>query len=58
MRTKEEIDQEILNLNPIARDFDTELQSDSTCIAAGAHDALRWVMGLSEESISEKLKAR
>ncbi len=55
MRTYAEIQAEIEALDPIARNYDTT-QSSDTCVAAGAHDALRWVLGLAEASISEKLQ--
>lgn len=54
-RTRTEIEVEITALNPTAKDYDTERQSNDTCLAAGAHDALRWALGLAEESISEGL---
>ncbi len=55
MRTREQIELEILALEPFAKDYDTDRQSNDTCLAAGAHDALRWALGLAEESISEVL---
>ena len=58
MKSRTEIEAEIEALKPIAKDYDTEKQSNDTCLAAGAHDALRWLLGLAEDSISESLKAR
>jgi hypothetical protein len=55
MLTCEQIEAEILALKPFAKDYDTERQSNNTCLAAGAHDALRWALGLAEDSISEAL---
>lgn len=55
-RARAEIEAEIAALEPIAADYDTERQSSDTCLAAGAHDALRWALGLAEQSISETLK--
>ena len=56
VKTRREIEAEIEALAPIAKDYDTEKQSNDTCLAAGAHDALRWLLGLAETSISESLK--
>lgn len=58
IKTRVEIEAEIKALEPIAKDYDTERQSNDTCLAAGAHDALRWLLGLAEDSISESLKAK
>ena len=55
-RSREEINEEVKQLHPIAKDYDTELQSNDTCLACGAHDALRWALGLAEGSISEYLR--
>lgn len=55
-RRLETIQAEIQSLEPIAKDYDTERQSNDTCLATGAHDALRWALGLAEQSISEVLK--
>jgi len=52
---REQIEAEILSLQPFAEDYDTVRQSNDTCLATGAHDALRWALGLAEESISEVL---
>lgn len=52
-----EIEEEIDALSPIAKDYDTDKQSSDTCLAAGAHDALRWALNLAENSISETLKS-
>ena len=52
---REQIESEISALKPFAEDYDTVRQSNDTCLAAGAHDALRWALGLAEESISEVL---
>lgn len=49
MRTVAEIEAEIVALVPIAKDYETDAQ----CFAAGAHDALRWALGLAETPISE-----
>ena len=57
VKTRREIEAEIEALAPIAKDYETEQQSNDTCLAAGAHDALRWLLGLAETSISESLKA-
>jgi hypothetical protein len=55
MRSHTEIEAEIEVLKPIASDYDTDKESNDTCIATGAHDALRWALGLAENSISEIL---
>lgn len=55
-RSVADISEEIALLAVVAKDFDTELQSDDTCVAAGAHDALRWSLGLAEESISDSMR--
>ena len=52
---REEIQAEIAALEPFAKDYDTVRQSNDTCLATGAHDALRWALGLAEQSISEVL---
>ena len=39
MKTRGEIEAEIEALKPIAKDYDTDKQSNDTCLAAGAHDA-------------------
>jgi hypothetical protein len=52
-RDRVEIETEIAALSPHCEDFDREKQTDDTCIAVGAHDALRWALGLAERSISE-----
>ncbi len=54
-RSDAEISLEISALESEASKYDTEAQSNDTCVATGAHDALRWALGLSEEPISEKL---
>ena len=56
MKTRREIESEIEALTLIAKDYDTDKQSNDTCLAAGAHDALRWLLGLAETSISESLR--
>ncbi len=56
MRSIAEIEAEIAALESAAKDYDTERQSNDTCLAAGAHDALRWALGLAENSISEYLE--
>ena len=55
MRTRSEIEAEIKALKSIAKDYDTDLQSSDTCVAAGAHDALVWVQGFGS-SVAESLK--
>ena len=57
IRSQAEIEAEIEALKPLAWNYDTDRQSNDACLAAGAHDALRWVLGLAENSISENLKA-
>ena len=52
-RTRQEIEAEIKSLESTAKDYDTDRQSNDTCVATGAHDALRWVLGLAEAPISE-----
>lgn len=54
---RSQIEAEIVALDPFAKDYDTDRQSNDTCLAAGAHDALRWALGLAEQSISEVLKS-
>jgi hypothetical protein len=56
IKSRSEIEAEIAALEPIAKDYDTDKQSNDTCVATGAHDALRWLLGLAEDSISESLK--
>ncbi len=56
LKSRAEIEAEIEALQPIAKDYDTDQQSNDTCVATGAHDALRWLLGLAEHSISENLK--
>ena len=56
VKSRSEIEAEIAALSPVAKDYDTERQSNDTCLAAGAHDALRWALGLAEDSISDTLK--
>jgi hypothetical protein len=58
MKFKIQIEKEIDALSPIAKDYDTEKQSNDTCVAAGAHDALHWVLELVENSVSETLKSK
>lgn len=55
MRTTQEIMHEIEILKPEASKYDTVAQSNDTCLACGAHDALRWALGLSRVSVSEHL---
>ena len=57
LRSQAEIEAEIEALSPIAKDYDTEKQSNDTCVAAGAHDTLRWILGLAEESVSKTLRS-
>jgi hypothetical protein len=56
MRTEPEINAEIKSLEKRAKDYDTESQTNDTCLAVGAHDALRWALGLAETPISEVLE--
>lgn len=56
MREESEIRAEIEALKPHTVDYDTALQSNDTCVAVGAHDALRWALGLAENPVSEHLK--
>jgi hypothetical protein len=56
MRSIEQVAAEIGALELLAKDYDTERQSNDTCVAAGAHDALRWAFGLAEVAVSEVLK--
>jgi hypothetical protein len=53
-RTTAEIEAEIDRLKTTAQDYDTVRQSNDACVAAGAHDALRWALGLAESPISER----
>ena len=55
-KSRAEIESEIAALAATAKDYDTERQSNDTCLAAGAHDALRWLLGLAEAPISETLR--
>jgi hypothetical protein len=57
MKTKMEIEAEINALVPLATAYDTISQSVVSCVAAGAHDALRWALGLAETPLSEGLTA-
>jgi hypothetical protein len=52
--------EEIVALAEYGPDFDTANQTTDTCIAVGAHDALRWALGFAETPLSEYLyrKAR
>ena len=56
MKTQAEIEREIERLTLEAKNYDTEKQSNDTCLAAGAHDALRWALGLAEDSIADALE--
>lgn len=56
MRSKEEIEREIERLNPEASKFDTPDETGITDLACGAHDALRWALGLAENTISDYLE--
>lgn len=55
MRMRLEIEAEIEALKPLANGYDTDTESRDTILAAGAHDALRWALGLAEDSIFESL---
>lgn len=57
-KTRKEIEAEIARLAPAAKDYDTEKQSNDICLACGAHDALRWALGLAEDSIADHLESR
>lgn len=57
MRNRAIIEAEIKALELIAKDYDTDKQSNDTCVAAGAHDALRWALGLADQSVSENIEA-
>ena len=57
MRSQVEIGDEIKALYKLAKDIDSTYQTDDmcgTCVAAGAHDALRWALGLAEHAVSER----
>jgi len=56
MRSAKEISLEISALELDCGGFDTDEQTDKTCIAVGAHDALRWALGLAENPISEYVR--
>lgn len=56
MKTREQIESEIASLNPMAKDYDRPEETHDTILAAGAHDALRWALGLAESSISETIR--
>lgn len=58
MQPKDKVEFEVVALEKWAKDYDTVRQSSDTCLAAGAHDALRWALGLAEQSISEVLGDR
>ena len=55
IRSEAIIQAEIAVLEKYGSDFDTLNQTTGTCIAVGAHDALRWALGLAETPISEHL---
>jgi hypothetical protein len=55
MKSIEEIHVEIVKLTPQCKNYDTVLETRETCLAVGAHDALRWVLRLAEIPISELL---
>lgn len=57
-RSDAEISLEISALESEASKYDTEAQSSLTVLCVGAHDALRWALGLAEESISESIERR
>jgi hypothetical protein len=57
MRSKVDIEAEIDALVPLCIGYDTETQTDNTGLAVGAHDALRWALGLAEESISQVINS-
>jgi hypothetical protein len=52
VRSKLEIEQEIEALKVNAEGYDTDKQTVGSCLAAGAHDALRWALGLYEDAPS------
>lgn len=56
IKSMEQIQREIEALKPLAKDYDTANESTGSRVAAGAHDALRWVLGMAENSVSESLK--
>ena len=58
LRMRERMTAEIKALEVHARHYDSELQSNDTVLAAGAHDALRWALGLAEQSLSEALEEK
>lgn len=49
------IKSEVAALEPACRNYDTEFETRNTVLAVGAHDALRWALGLSEEPMSGTL---
>lgn len=57
-RSDMEISLEISALEIEAQKYDTAEQSNDTCVAVGAREALRWALGLAETSISETLEER
>lgn len=50
---RKRIAEEIEALKWCASDYNTVRQSNDTCVTAGAHDALRWAIGLAETPVSE-----
>lgn len=58
MRTRAEISAEVEALIPEAAKYDTAEQTNVTILAAGAHDALRWALGLADVPISQNLAQR
>lgn len=55
LRPPLEIMAEVAMLNRMAEGFDTEDETQAIAVAAGAHDALRWALGLAEEAPSDAL---
>ena len=55
MKTREQIEAEMDLLRTKCGGYDSPEETRDTVLAVGAHDALRWVLGLAEESISEVL---
>lgn len=54
-KSKAEIEAEIAKLQPLCEGYDSESETRDTILAVGAHDALRWSLGLAEDSISEHI---
>lgn len=58
MRTRAEITAEVEALETEATAYGTDRESSNSCVAAGAHDALRWVLGFVDVPISQNLAQR